>query len=205
MLKKIVFIVASFMMSQAYAQQIVVISCSLNPESRSAKLAQYAVEVLKSKGQTVDFIDLRKYKLPLANGHDQSAYDNPQVKELHDRIDKAQAILIASPIHNYSVAASTKNMLDLTTHPHKDILSGKAWRNKVVGFIGVSGGQGSLLSFFPFLNSMMMDSKVVVVPNFVMASSNDFNDKGEVSSDIKKRVEELSSELVKFSQALTQQ
>ena len=205
MLKKIVFLVVSLMMSHAYAQQILVISCSLNPESRSAKLAHDAVAFLKSKGQSVDFIDLRNYRLPLANGHDQSAYDNPQVKELHDRIAKAQAVIIASPIYNYAVAASTKNLVDLTTHPHKNILTGKAWRNKVVGFMGASGGQGSLLAFFPFLNSLMMDSQVVVVPTFVMASSSDFNDKGEVSSDIKQRIEELSSATVKFAQALFKQ
>src|SRR5687768_14993670 len=77
---------------------LLVISCSLNPHSRSAELAQYAVAHLKSKGQNVDFIDLRQYNLPIANGHDQSAYDNPQVKEIHDRILKAQAIIITAPI-----------------------------------------------------------------------------------------------------------
>jgi NAD(P)H-dependent FMN reductase len=205
MLKNFVFLMMTLAITPAFGQQILVISASLNPESKSTGLAQHAVEYLKSKGQKVDFIDLRKYNLPLANGHDQSAYDNPQVKELHDRIANAQAIIIAAPIYNYAVAASAKNLVDLTTHEHKDILSGKAWRNKIVGFIGASGGQGSLLAFFPFLNSLMMDSKVVVVPNFVMASSSDFNDKGEMSVETKKRIEELSVNLVKFNKALAKQ
>lgn len=203
MLKKFVVLMVSLMMSHAYAQQILVISCGLNPGSRSAKLAQEAVESLKSKGQSVDLIDLRTYALPFANGHDQSAYDHPQVKELHDRIAKADGILIASPIYNYGVAASTKNLVDLTTHAHKNILTGKAWKNKVVGFIGASGGQGSLLASFPFLNGLMMDSKIVIVPTLVMASSSDFNAQGNVSSDIKKRIAELSSHTVKFTQALS--
>jgi FMN reductase len=203
MLKKIVFLMVSFVMTQAYAQKILVISCTLNPEShRTVALAQYAAEDLKSKGQNVEFIDLRQYKLPINNGHEQSAFDDPQVKELHDRIDKAQAIIIVAPIYNYNVAAAAKNLVELTTHKHKDILSGQAWRNKIVGFIGVSGGAGSMLAFFPFLNGLMMDSKVVIVPTVVMASSSDFNDKSQVSAEIKKRIEELSSNVVKFTNAL---
>jgi NAD(P)H-dependent FMN reductase len=203
MLKKFVFLMATLMIAPAFGQQILVISTSLNPHSKSVGLAQYAAEYLKSKGQKVDFIDLRKYNLQLANGDDQSAYDNPQVKELHDRIEKAQAIIIAAPIHNYGVAASAKNLVELTTHEHKKILSGKAWRNKVIGFIGVSGGHGSMLAFFPFINSLMMDSKVVVVPNFVMASSDDFNDQDQMSAETKKRIEELDTNLVKFKEALS--
>jgi NAD(P)H-dependent FMN reductase len=184
------------------ASPLLVVSCSLNPYSRSAELAQYAVEYLKLKGQDVDFIDLRQYNLPIANGHDQSAYDDPQVKNIHDRIFKAHAVIIASPIYNYSVAATTKNLVELTTHPHKDILSGQAWRNKIVGFMGVSGSEGSLLAFLPFLSSLMMDAKVVVVPAFVMASGEDFKNQNKVSQNIKKRIEELSDKMVQFSQAL---
>src|ERR1700722_1863071 len=92
---------------------ILVISCSLNPESRSALIAKQAYDFLKSKGQNVSFLDLRSYNLPIANGHDQSAYANPQVKEIHDRILQAKGIIIASPIYNYSVSSNTKNLFEL--------------------------------------------------------------------------------------------
>lgn len=183
---------------------LMVISSSLNPESRSALLAQYAFEYLKAQGQNVELLDLRDYKLPFANGHGQSAYDDPQVKSIHDRISKAQGILIAGPIYNNSIGAVTKNLMELTTHPHQSILSGKAWENKIVGFMGTSGGQGSRWAFFPFLSSLMIEASVVVVPNFVMASGEDFDDKNQLSEATKKRIEELSTNLIRFTNGLVQ-
>jgi NAD(P)H-dependent FMN reductase len=181
---------------------ILVISCSLDPASRSAMLAKYAFDFLKSKGQAVELIDLKDYKLPQANGHGQSAYDDAQVKVLHDRILKAHGIILASPIYNASVAAVTKNLFELTSHPHKEILSGKAWRNKAIGFIGVSGGERSHLALFPFINSMIWDSKIIFVPTFVMAAGTDFDDKNKSSEATNKRIQEMAGNIINFSNAV---
>ncbi|MBX9804505.1 MAG: NAD(P)H-dependent oxidoreductase [Alphaproteobacteria bacterium] len=179
-----------------------VISCSLNPDSRSAILAKGAFDYLKSHGQDVELLDLRDYKIPLANGHEQSAYDDPQVKVIHERIAKAKGIIIAAPIYNNSVGAVAKNLMELTTHAHKTILTGKAWENKVVGFMGTSGGPGSRWAFMPFLNSLTIEASVVVVPNFVMATGGDFNDKKQPNEETQKRIEELSQNIVRFTTAL---
>lgn len=181
---------------------MLVISCSLNPTSNGVNLAKYAVDHLKTQGQDVELIDLRDYKLPMANGHDQSAYDDPQVKVLHDKILKAGAILIVAPIYNNNVAAVAKNLVELTTHAHKDVLSGKAWRGKVVGFMGTAGGRGATWSFFPFINGLMVDSKIVFVPSFVLATGEDFNESGLVTDEIKKKVDVLDMEMIRFSSAL---
>lgn len=183
---------------------IVVISCALGDKSHSAILAEQAVKDLKAQGQDVDFIDLRKYKLPMVDGHDGKAYDDPQVKEIHDRIAKADAILIASPIYLNSVAASTKNMLELTAHRHKDVLSGKAWDNKVVGFMGASGGKAGFYAFFPFINSLMINSKIIFVPAFVMATGEDFDKDNHLSKASEERVEGLTKDLLRMAVALKQ-
>lgn len=181
---------------------LLVISCSLNPESHSAIIAKQAYDFLKSKGQDVSFLDLRKYNLPIANGHDQSAYADPQIKEIHDRILHAKGIIIASPIYNYSIAATTKNLFELTSHPYKQILSGTAWKDKVIGFIGAAGSPNSMLAFFPFLNSLMMDSKAIIVPHFVFATQDDFKG-GEPAQEIKQRTMELATEMSRITQALS--
>lgn len=204
----IVFLALVFVFSPAEASQkekpihFVVISCSLNPKSHSAILAQQAVKDLKAQGQDVDLIDLRDYNLPMTDGNDGKAYENPQVKELNQRIEKADGILIASPIYLNSVAASTKNMAELTTHKHKDIISGKAWKNKVVGFMGASGGKFSLYAFFPFINSMMIDSKIVFVPGFVMTTREDFDANEQLSKAAGERVGDLTKDLVHMTSAL---
>lgn len=181
-----------------------VISCSLNPNSHSALLAEQAVKDLKAQGQVVEYVDLRKYKLPLANGHEGSAYDDPQVKEINDLIAKADGIIIASPIHNASVTAATKNLLELTTHEHKTILTGKVWKDKVVGFMGASYGKAATYGFFPFINSLIIDGKVLFIPAFVMANHEDFNDKKELSKEITERIEGQTKDLVRVTSALKQ-
>jgi NAD(P)H-dependent FMN reductase len=188
--------------AQKTAIKFLVISCSLSPTSHSALLAEQAVKNFKAEGQDVDFIDLRQYNLPLSNGHEGSAYDNPQVKEIHDRIDKADGVIIASPIYNNSVAAVTKNLFELTSHPHKTILSGKAWNGKVVGFMGASGGKASTYAFFPFLNSVTIESKIVSVPTFVMVSGDDFDDKNQFNPETGKRIDTVVKDLIRMTAAL---
>jgi chromate reductase len=208
MLNKISFVILSFflLIPHTYAADkglpLLVISTSMDPNSKSAKIAKGAFETLKAQGQDVDFLDLREFKLPFVEGHGQSAYDDPQVKVVHDRILKAQGIIIAAPIYNNSVGASATNLFNLTNHAHGTVLSGKAWNGKVVAFIGSSGGKGSTYSFVPFLNSLMLNSKVVVLPNFVMVTGEDFNDKSQFSEGIQKRIDELTSNLVRFTNAL---
>ena len=82
---------------QIQAPKFLIISCSLSTNSVSRLLAKQAITVIKSQGQDVEFIDLLEYNLPLSNGHEGTAYDHPKVKEIHDRIEKADGILIASP------------------------------------------------------------------------------------------------------------
>jgi NAD(P)H-dependent FMN reductase len=189
---------------QAYAKdlQFLVLSCSLSKNSHSALLAEQAVKDLKDQGQKVNFIDLRNYKLPIASGHEGESYDDPQVKEIHDLIGKADGIIIASPIYLNSVAAVTKNLVELTAHAHKEVLGGRVWQDKVVAFMGASGGKASTYAFFPLMNSLIIDSKIIVVPSFVMASSDDFNKQNQFNDVTKERINALTKDLVRITTAL---
>jgi len=210
MKKMTTLLLLGFIMSfgQAFATSnaphFLVISCSLSKNSHSALLAVQAVKDLKDQGQLVEFVDLRNDILPIANGHEGSAYDNPQVKKIHDQIGKADGIIIASPIYLNSIAATTKNLIELTAHQHKSVLSGKVWRNKVVAFMGASGGKSSTYSFFPLINSLIIDSKIVFVPTFVMASNDDFDSKNQFTDDIKQRIENVSKDVIRMTTALKQ-
>lgn len=178
-----------------------VISSSLSPTSKSAILAQHTATFLEKEGNSVDFIDLRKFVLPLCNGLNNSAYGHPEVEEIHDRILSANGIIVATPIYNFSISASCKNLFELTNTPYRDKLSGKAWSEKVVGFIGQSGSPQSLLAPFSFFGSLIFDAHTTIVPHFVMSSAEDFE--GDIPSpSILKRVEKLSQETQRFTQAL---
>ena len=110
-----------------------VISSSLNPESRSRVLAQDALKALKDTGVETQWLDLADYSLPLCDGH--TAYDEPQVQEVKAFVHKAEGILLAVPIYNFDANAAAKNLIELT---------GSSWSEKVVGFLCAAGGARQL-------------------------------------------------------------
>ena len=91
-----------------------IISCSLNKNSKSKIMAKYAYELY---GEKVKFIDLSNFDLPFCDGD--SCYDNESVKELKQIIEKAQSVIIASPIYNYDLNAVAKNLIELTGRSDK--------------------------------------------------------------------------------------
>ena len=49
---------------------------------------------------------------------------------------------------------------------------------------------------------MMLDFRCYIIPKFVFATKNDFEEDKIVNSDIKNRIKELGSELIRASKAL---
>jgi FMN reductase len=138
-----------------------VLSCSLNPESRSRKLAKDAQNRLESLNEKTVWLDLAERDLPMCDGD--AVYKLPLVGEMGKLVKGADGILMAAPIYNYDLNAVAKNFIELT---------GRAWQDKVVGFLCAAGGEGSFMSPMGMANSLMLDFRCIVVPRFVYASSN---------------------------------
>jgi FMN reductase len=168
-----------------------VISCSHNPESRSRILAHMALKHLQTARLTAELVDLATLNLPICDGS--SCYALPAVKRIGGQIAAARGIIIAAPIYNYDLNAAAKNLVELT---------GDSWNDKIVGFICAAGGQGSYMSVMPFANSLMLDFRCVIIPRFVYAGGNANNDEAFGGAAIHKRVEELTAELVRVTEAL---
>ena len=105
-----------------------VLSCSLNPNSRSRILARMVREHLAARPGGAELVDLQDYDLPLSDGG--ACYGHPQVIALTPKVREAKGIVVATAIYNYDVNAAAKNFLELT---------GKAWEGKVAGFICAAG------------------------------------------------------------------
>jgi NAD(P)H-dependent FMN reductase len=167
-----------------------VISTSLNPHSRSRVLARYAVDVLAQSGNQPEWLDLAELKLPACDAG--SCYGHPDVQRCAGVIRGAQAILLASPIYNYDVSGTAKNLVELT---------GKAWQGKVVGFLASAGGQGSYMSLMGLGNSLMLDFRCLMIPRFVFATEKGVVDNQIVDSEIERRIRELVSETIWLAKA----
>lgn len=171
----------------------VVISCSLNPESRSRILALRAAELLQSKGVESEFVDLRTNVLPACDA--QSCYDDPSVQEMTAKIAAAEGVLLATPIYNYSASASVVNLVELT---------GRAWTEKVVGFLCAAGGAYSYMSVMSLANSLMLDFRTIVIPRFVYTDETAFDGNNINAPEIEARLDELASALIRVGRALQQ-
>ena len=169
-----------------------VISSSLNPQSRSRLLARRAFKILEQMKVPIEWLDLAEYSIPLCDGN--SAYENFQVKELRDKIHHATGILLAVPIYNYYANAVAKNLIELT---------GEAWSNKVVGFLCAAGGKGSYMSVMSLANSLMLDFRCLIIPRFVYSTGEAFEG-GKVSDPkVEDGINELAKELKRICGALS--
>jgi NAD(P)H-dependent FMN reductase len=159
--------------------EILVLSTSLNKNSRSKLMARVAHGILSAK-QPTDWIDLQEYPLPLCDGG--SAYGDPNVVELGNRIKRAKCILVATPIYNFDVNAALKNLIELT---------GRAWEEKTVGFLCAAGGK----------SSYMLDFRTFIIPRFVYADGEGF-DGDNLAPSVQTRIEELCTQTIKLHAAL---
>jgi len=170
---------------------LLVISCSLNPESKSRLLAREAERVLLAAGHAVKFLDLRDLPLPLCDGD--AAYGHPHVATAAALIKNSAGILLATPIYNYDASAAAKNLVELT---------GGAWEDKVVAFACASGGASSYMSIMALASSLMLDFRCTIVPRFVYSTTRDFGAGGVTSPDVASRTAELAETLARFATAL---
>jgi FMN reductase len=156
-----------------------IVSCSLNPESNSRKMARAAFELLNEKGGA-EWLDLRDFELPICDGG--AAYSHANVEIVAQKIRNAKCILMAVPIYNFDVNAAAKNLIELT---------GRAWTEKVVGFLCAAGGKSSYMSVMGVANSLMLDFRSLIIPRFVYADGSSFDNELVSDALVKTRIEEL--------------
>lgn len=171
--------------------KFLVISTSGNPESRSRIMAWRAHEHLRAAKVDCDWLDTSTLNLPICDAD--ACYADPAVKEFSAAIHEADGILIGAPIYNYDVSAVAKNMIELT---------GRAWTGKIVGFLCAAGGQGSYMSVMAYANSLMLDFRCTIVPRFVYATGDAFEDDKLIDEKVAQRIEELAQELIRFVRGL---
>ena len=178
-------------MPAAEPPSVLVVSCSLSQTSRSRVLAASVASALRRRGVSTDLIDLQEWDLPLCDGGD--CYDHPSVAPLTRRIEAADAVLVAAPVYNYDVNAAAKNLVELT---------GSAWRDKPVGFLCTAGGRRSYMAPIGLANSLMLDFRSLIIPRFVYAVKEDFEESGEVTGPLRERIDELAAAAVDLARAL---
>src|SRR5688572_6415868 len=158
-----------------------IVSCSLNSESKSRSLATALHESFRKRNVSAELTDLRDWPVPLCDGD--TAYSDEKVRQLSEKIKGAQCILLSVPIYNFDVSAAAKNLVELT---------GGGMEGKIVGFLCAAGGNASYMSVMGFANSLMLDFRCLVLPRFVYATAAAFGPSGLHDPEVHKRVDELA-------------
>lgn len=171
-----------------------IITCSLHPESKSRLMAQALLETWPDDdSQPAQMVDLRDYALPLCDGG--SAYAAPDTQKLGAILTECDAAIFAVPIYNYDINAAAKNAIELV---------GRNLEHKVAGFLCAAGGQRSYMSVMAVANSLMLDFRTVIVPRFVYAGGDDFEEGDDpLTPAIRDRILRFGEEFRKLAQAVT--
>ena len=149
---------------------------SLRKQSTNLGLLKYARDNAP-EGIEVKIADLSE--VPFFNA-DLDSVPSP-VQKLLDDIEGAEALLLACPEYNYSMAPALKNALDWASRaPENRLLSGKS-----AAIMGSGGGMGSaraqyhLRQICVFLNIHLLNKPEV----FSNAFNGSFDDKGNLTDE----------------------
>ena len=85
---------------------ILVVSSSLDPQSRSRQIAKLCIDELQSLGRQVKFVDLAEFNVP--NFDNDKIYKTEQYKELHKLTAEAGGLVLCSPIYNWGCCSELK-------------------------------------------------------------------------------------------------
>ncbi len=141
---------------------IVIVSSSLDPNSRSAVIARICLGKLERRNVPTTFIDLQETKLPPFDND--TVYAAPEYADLHAKIATSDGLLLCTPIYNWSVSAELKRLIEATGSTPPDGSKRGAWFDKVVTFAGAAGLPHSAMAFGGLAQSLMLDFRCVINP-----------------------------------------
>jgi len=171
---------------------------SLRKGSYNKALLRTALEFLPEDAQ-LEIFDLEgipPYNMDLENKMPE------RVKEFKEEIKVADAILIASPEHNYSIPGVLKNAIDWASRPPGD----NSFDGKPVGIMSASPGmlggarmQYHLRQTFVFLNMYPVNKPEVIVT----FAAEKIDDKGRVRDEkTREKIKELLGSLIAWTREL---
>ena len=156
------------------------IAGSLRRESFNRALLRAASEVVP-RGVTLDVFNLKG--IPLFNQDIEELRMPVRVRYFKDRIEGADAVLIATPEYTSSFPGVLKNALDWASRPHGH----NSFKGKTVAVVSASTGAlgGSRAQYHLRQVLLDLDARLVIRPGvFLSYAHQKFDKQGELTDDI---------------------
>lgn len=175
-----------------------IVSTSLDPESRSERIARRYCEALMMRAVASTFVILKDYTIP--------GFDNPSelpsdCELLHRMVLDADAVVLAGPIYNWGCSAELKRFIEFVGATPPDGTRRGAFFDKIVTFIASAGLPHSYMGFAPTMASMILDFKCIINPYHVFVHDQQW-DAGRIDEDASERIERSADVLVALMRAL---
>lgn len=114
--------------------RVLAFAASLRRQSLNRKLVERAAALARDAGAEVDLADFGEFAMPLYDGDDNDAHGLPPgARALARRIERADALIIATPEYNYSIPGTLKNAIDWVSRARP-----MPWRGRSVYLVSAS-------------------------------------------------------------------
>jgi len=168
---------------------VVALCGSLREDSYTRKALRIALDEAETRGASVDLIDLRELDLPLFDGDDRDAGD---AAELRERVSRADAVVLGTPVYHGSYSSVLKTALDYCGFDE--------FENTTVGLLCVAGGSFPITSL-DHLRSVARSLDAWVVPHQVALpkARSKFDGERLREADDVERVRTLGQRVVEYA------
>lgn len=160
-------------------KHIAIISASVREGRLSHRVALFVQKyITDNKLATAEILDLKAYNFPLFTER-LMFQENPSegVLDFADRFNKADGVIIVSPVYNAGFSAALKNVIDLLV---------KEWRDKVVAVASVTSGDNAGIATVLQIQSLLIKLGALVVPTSYTAiqAETGYDEQGNTTEEV---------------------
>lgn len=174
--------------------RIVGLCGSLEPHSNTLRVLETALASARACGAAVNIVDLRELQIPVFNSPFIHPNSKKHVARMKQEFRRADGIIFATPEYHGSVSGALKNALDW--------MGFEEFEGKVVGLIGVAGGDPGAFNALNHLRTIGRQLHAWVVPSQVsIANSRQIlaSDGAVKDSRLSDRIRRLGEEVARFA------
>lgn len=167
-------------------KHIAIISASIREGRLSHRVALFIKKYIEDNHlATVEILDLKAYNFPLFTERLMyQEHPSAEVVDYAERFNRADGIIVVSPVYNASFPAALKNVIDLFV---------TEWKDKVVAVSSVTYGTNAGITTVMNLQSILLRLGALVIP----ASFTALNAGGEYDEQGNAAAPELADRRVK--------
>jgi FMN reductase len=167
------------------------LSGGLKPKSKTLLAVRHAVEFAQAADPSIEaeVVNVRELDMQFCDGRE-GPYDG-DTGELVDKIVRADALIIGTPMYRGSYTGVLKNVLDVIPN---DAIVGKP-----VGWIATGGTDHHYLAIEHELKPVLGGFRAYAIPGAVYANNDHYSDDALTDEGIIERLDELARAVVEFA------